>query len=79
MKTRGSWNWLVKDMDMLLVMKKSINFLVLMVMVLETMGDLSSWLDTISPEQYVDIVDRPEGGYVVVWVDNEPSDKDNKL
>ena len=41
--------------------------LMLQMMILETSGDLTGWLDSISPEQYVDVVENPDGGYTVFW------------
>jgi len=44
--------------------------------VLPNMGALSQWLDTVAPEQFVDLVDNPDGTYTAYWTEDVPVDED---
>ena len=40
---------------------------IIMVTILKNMGEYSNFLDSISPEQYITIVDNQDGTYTAMW------------
>ena len=44
---------------------------VLMTVVLPSMGAVTNWLDTLHPEQFVSVMDNPDGTYTATWKTDE--------
>jgi len=58
------------------MIKKLLTLFALLTMLLPDMGACTGWLDSISPKQFVDLIDNPDGTYTAIWkTDDDSSDE----
>ena len=47
-----------------------------MLVVLQNIGEYTSFLDSISPDQLIDIWDNPDGTYTAIYISRENEDEE---